>query len=104
MVEQIQDNRASKTVCCLPVLLNERKNVYVERSEILDVFYGKDAVFTLSLVLDSVSSWSSRCRGKCPDVRETLRTFAGTIANGAALLHQEGAREVYACCTHAVFR
>eukprot|EP00850_Spirogloea_muscicola_P001521 SM000005S17318 [mRNA] locus=s5:1400905:1403730:+ [translate_table: standard] len=27
----------------------------------------------------------------------------GTIANGAALLHQEGAREVYACCTHAVF-
>jgi phosphoribosylpyrophosphate synthetase len=29
---------------------------------------------------------------------------AGTIANSAALLHQEGAREVYACCTHAVFR
>lgn len=28
----------------------------------------------------------------------------GTIAKGAALLHQEGAREVYACCTHAVFR
>ncbi|KAH7514361.1 hypothetical protein FEM48_Zijuj11G0081500 [Ziziphus jujuba var. spinosa] len=28
---------------------------------------------------------------------------AGTIAKGAALLHQEGAREVYACCTHAVF-
>ena len=28
----------------------------------------------------------------------------GTIANSAALLHQEGAREVYACCTHAVFR
>ncbi|GFQ07709.1 ribose-phosphate pyrophosphokinase 1 [Phtheirospermum japonicum] len=29
--------------------------------------------------------------------------FAGTIAKGAALLHQEGAREVYACSTHAVF-
>ncbi|KAF3449481.1 hypothetical protein FNV43_RR10209 [Rhamnella rubrinervis] len=28
---------------------------------------------------------------------------AGTISKGAALLHQEGAREVYACCTHAVF-
>jgi phosphoribosylpyrophosphate synthetase len=28
----------------------------------------------------------------------------GTIAKGAELLHQEGAREVYACCTHAVFR
>jgi phosphoribosylpyrophosphate synthetase len=28
----------------------------------------------------------------------------GTIAKGAALLHEEGAREVYACCTHAVFR
>lgn len=28
----------------------------------------------------------------------------GTIAKGAALLHQVGAREVYACCTHAVFR
>jgi len=30
--------------------------------------------------------------------------FPGTIYNGAALLHAEGAREVYACCTHAVFR
>lgn len=30
--------------------------------------------------------------------------FTGTIAKGAALLHQEGAREVYACSTHAVFR
>jgi len=28
----------------------------------------------------------------------------GTIAKGAELLHQEGAREVYACSTHAVFR
>jgi ribose-phosphate pyrophosphokinase len=30
--------------------------------------------------------------------------FLGTIAKGAELLHQEGAREVYACTTHAVFR
>lgn len=32
------------------------------------------------------------------------KCYAGTIAKGAALLHQEGAREVYACSTHAVFR
>lgn len=30
--------------------------------------------------------------------------YLGTITKGAALLHQEGAREVYACTTHAVFR
>jgi len=30
--------------------------------------------------------------------------LTGTITNSAALLHAEGAREVYACCTHAVFR
>lgn len=30
--------------------------------------------------------------------------FSGTIYNGAELLHREGAREVYACCTHAVLR
>lgn len=34
----------------------------------------------------------------------TANCFGGTIAKGAALLHQEGAREVYACTTHAVFR
>lgn len=28
---------------------------------------------------------------------------AGTISNAAKVLHQEGAREVYACATHAVF-
>lgn len=33
-----------------------------------------------------------------------LLFVSGTISKGAALLHQEGAREVYACCTHAVFR
>lgn len=29
---------------------------------------------------------------------------SGTITSAAALLHQEGAKAVYACCTHAVFR
>jgi ribose-phosphate pyrophosphokinase len=28
---------------------------------------------------------------------------AGTISEGARLLRQEGARQVYACATHAVF-
>lgn len=28
---------------------------------------------------------------------------AGTITNSGRVLHQEGAREVYACATHAVF-
>lgn len=42
-------------------------------------------------------------RGKVAVMVDDMIDTAGTIANGAALLHQEGAREVYACCTHAVF-
>ncbi|CAI0556984.1 unnamed protein product [Linum tenue] len=34
---------------------------------------------------------------------QRMLLIAGTISKGAALLHQEGAREVYACTTHAVF-
>lgn len=30
--------------------------------------------------------------------------ISGTITNAAALLKEKGARAVYACCTHAVFR
>jgi hypothetical protein len=38
------------------------------------------------------------------DGRARLRCArAGTIANAARVLHAEGAREVYACATHAVF-
>ena len=36
----------------------------------------------------------TRLRPACP---------AGTITNAAKVLHAEGAREVYACATHAVF-
>ncbi|KAJ0110774.1 hypothetical protein Patl1_01179 [Pistacia atlantica] len=43
-------------------------------------------------------------RGKVAVMVDDMIDTAGTIATGAALLHQEGAREVYACCTHAVFR
>ncbi|KAL3690573.1 hypothetical protein R1sor_016882 [Riccia sorocarpa] len=42
-------------------------------------------------------------KGKAAVMVDDMIDTAGTIANGAALLHQEGAREVYACCTHAVF-
>ncbi|XP_017247759.1 ribose-phosphate pyrophosphokinase 1 isoform X2 [Daucus carota subsp. sativus] len=43
-------------------------------------------------------------KGKVAVMVDDMIDTAGTIANGAALLHQEGAREVYACTTHAVFR
>ncbi|KAJ9135073.1 hypothetical protein P3X46_032292 [Hevea brasiliensis] len=42
-------------------------------------------------------------KGKVAVIVDDMIDTAGTIAKGAALLHQEGAREVYACCTHAVF-
>ncbi|XP_028095206.1 ribose-phosphate pyrophosphokinase 1 isoform X2 [Camellia sinensis] len=43
-------------------------------------------------------------RGKVAVMVDDMIDTAGTISKGAALLHQEGAREVYACSTHAVFR
>ncbi|XP_050942389.1 ribose-phosphate pyrophosphokinase 1 isoform X3 [Cucumis melo] len=42
-------------------------------------------------------------KGKVAVMVDDMIDTAGTISKGAALLHQEGAREVYACCTHAVF-
>ncbi|CAK9213195.1 unnamed protein product [Sphagnum troendelagicum] len=42
-------------------------------------------------------------KGKVAVLLDDMIDTAGTIVNGAALLHAEGAREVYACCTHAVF-
>ncbi|KAK9927877.1 hypothetical protein M0R45_025043 [Rubus argutus] len=44
-----------------------------------------------------------RCKRKVAVMVDDMIDTAGTISKGAALLHQEGAREVYACCTHAVF-
>ncbi|KAK1307254.1 Ribose-phosphate pyrophosphokinase 1 [Acorus calamus] len=43
-------------------------------------------------------------RGKVAVMLDDMIDTAGTIAKGAELLHKEGAREVYACSTHAVFR
>ncbi|KAG4930514.1 hypothetical protein AAZX31_17G148300 [Glycine max] len=42
-------------------------------------------------------------KGKVAVMVDDMIDTAGTIAEGAALLHEEGAREVYACCTHAIF-
>ncbi|EPS60321.1 ribose-phosphate pyrophosphokinase 1, partial [Genlisea aurea] len=42
-------------------------------------------------------------KGKVAVMVDDMIDTAGTITEGAALLHKEGAREVYACCTHAVF-
>ncbi|GFQ05862.1 ribose-phosphate pyrophosphokinase 1 [Phtheirospermum japonicum] len=42
-------------------------------------------------------------RGKVAILVDDMIDTAGTISKGAELLHKQGAREVYACCTHAVF-
>ncbi|KVG97588.1 Phosphoribosyl pyrophosphate synthetase, conserved site-containing protein [Cynara cardunculus var. scolymus] len=42
-------------------------------------------------------------KGKVAVMVDDMIDTAGTISKGAALLHHEGAREVYACSTHAVF-
>ncbi|XP_077211378.1 ribose-phosphate pyrophosphokinase 1-like isoform X1 [Tasmannia lanceolata] len=42
-------------------------------------------------------------KGKVAVMVDDMIDTAGTIASAAALLQQEGARAVYACCTHAVF-
>ena len=42
-------------------------------------------------------------RGKVAVLVDDMIDTAGTITNAAKVLHQEGAREVYACATHAVF-
>ncbi|GAB4857790.1 ribose-phosphate pyrophosphokinase [Ancistrocladus abbreviatus] len=42
-------------------------------------------------------------KGKVAVMVDDMIDTAGTITKGAALLHKEGAREVYACSSHAVF-
>lgn len=42
-------------------------------------------------------------RGKVAVLVDDMIDTAGTITNAAKVLEQEGAREVYACATHAVF-
>lgn len=42
-------------------------------------------------------------RGKTAVLVDDMIDTAGTIVEGARLLKQEGARQVYACATHAVF-
>ncbi|KAL8138744.1 hypothetical protein V2J09_004745 [Rumex salicifolius] len=42
-------------------------------------------------------------KGKVAVMVDDMIDTAGTIAKGAALLREEGAEAVYACCTHGVF-
>lgn len=42
-------------------------------------------------------------RGKIAVLVDDMIDTAGTITNAAKVLHDNGAREVYACATHAVF-
>ncbi|KAJ0965066.1 hypothetical protein J5N97_026204 [Dioscorea zingiberensis] len=42
-------------------------------------------------------------KGKVAVMVDDMIDTAGTITSAAALLQEEGARAVYACCTHAVF-
>ncbi|KAE8661865.1 Ribose-phosphate pyrophosphokinase 2 [Hibiscus syriacus] len=62
--------------------------------------------------LMSAANWSSKSsvmnligdvKGKVAVMVDDMIDTAGTMAKVAELLHQEGAKEVYACCTHAVF-
>ncbi|GMH09247.1 hypothetical protein Nepgr_011088 [Nepenthes gracilis] len=57
--------------------------------------YGHNVAEVMNLIGD--------VKGKVAVMVDDMIDTAGTISKGAALLHEEGAREVYACCTHAVF-
>ncbi|KAL7182592.1 hypothetical protein ACSBR1_041313 [Camellia fascicularis] len=57
--------------------------------------YGHNLAEVMNLIGD--------VKGKVAVMVDDMIDTAGTIAQGAALLHEEGAREVYACSTHAVF-
>ncbi|XP_057480048.1 ribose-phosphate pyrophosphokinase 1-like isoform X1 [Actinidia eriantha] len=57
--------------------------------------YGHNLAEVMNLIGD--------VKGKVAVMVDDMIDTAGTIAKGAALLHEEGAREVYACSTHAVF-
>ncbi|RVX14394.1 Ribose-phosphate pyrophosphokinase 1, chloroplastic [Vitis vinifera] len=63
-----------------------------------------DIVISLYLLFTlQVMNLIGDVKGKVAVMVDDMIDTAGTITKGAALLHQEGAREVYACCTHAVF-
>ncbi|KAG5538812.1 hypothetical protein RHGRI_019382 [Rhododendron griersonianum] len=66
-----------------------------------------DSLIRLGLLLlglhTDVMNLIGDVRGKVAVMVDDMIDTAGTISKGAALLHQEGAREVYACTTHAVF-
>ncbi|BBG97189.1 Phosphoribosyltransferase family protein [Prunus dulcis] len=81
----ILDYLASKTICSDDLVV----------VSLMSGRHGHNVAEVMNLIGD--------VKGKVAVMVDDMIDTAGTITKGAALLHQEGAREVYACSTHAVF-
>ncbi|CAK9173366.1 unnamed protein product [Ilex paraguariensis] len=104
----ILDYLASKKVCCNDLVVVSPDVGGVARAR---AFAKKLSDAPLAIVdkrrhghnVAEVMNLIGDVKGKVAVMVDDMIDTAGTIAKGAALLHEEGAREVYACCTHAVF-
>ncbi|XVE57487.1 hypothetical protein DITRI_Ditri04bG0094800 [Diplodiscus trichospermus] len=104
----ILDYLASKRICCDDLVVVSPDVGGVARAR---AFAKKLSDAPLAIVdkrrhghnVAEVMNLIGDVKGKVAVMVDDMIDTAGTIAKGAALLHQEGAREVYACCTHAVF-
>ncbi|KAJ9707093.1 hypothetical protein PVL29_002194 [Vitis rotundifolia] len=104
----ILDYLASKTICCNDLVVVSPDVGGVARAR---AFAKKLSDAPLAIVdkrrqghnVAEVMNLIGDVKGKVAVMVDDMIDTAGTITKGAALLHQEGAREVYACCTHAVF-
>ncbi|KAI7988340.1 hypothetical protein LOK49_LG13G01774 [Camellia lanceoleosa] len=104
----ILDYLASKTVCSNDLVVVSPDVGGVARAR---AFAKKLSDAPLAIVdkrrhghnLAEVMNLIGDVKGKVAVMVDDMIDTAGTIAKGAALLHEEGAREVYACSTHAVF-
>ncbi|CAM8882963.1 unnamed protein product [Rhodiola kirilowii] len=110
-------------VCCQPVILDYLASKRIASSDLVVVspdvggvararaFAKKLSDAPLAIVdkrrqghnVAEVMNLIGDVKGKVAVMVDDMIDTAGTISKGAALLHEEGAREVYACCTHAVF-
>ncbi|KAK1412242.1 hypothetical protein QVD17_33329 [Tagetes erecta] len=104
----ILDYLASKTICAEDLVVVSPDVGGVARAR---AFAKKLSDAPLAIVdkrrhghnLAEVMNLIGDVKGKVAVMVDDMIDTAGTISKGAALLHQEGAREVYACCTHGVF-
>lgn len=103
----ILDYLASKTICAEDLVVVSPDVGGVARAR---AFAKKLSDAPLAIVdkrrhghnLAEVMNLIGDVKGKVAVMVDDMIDTAGTISKGAALLHAEGAREVYACCTHAV--